>query len=107
MFWRVDGDHSEQSGRLFLDGYTLPLHFRGQTWQCDLHAVVDIDSVDIGIGAELERTDQRVAAVIAADTLHVDHFVDADDLRFDRLGNCRIDHGGICTRVRRGHLYLR
>ena len=62
----------------------------GQLGQRDLHAVVDVDGVDVGIGAELERAMQRVAAVVAADALHVDHLVDADDLRLDRLGDGRI-----------------
>ncbi len=38
-----------------------------------------------GIGAEREADGQRIAAVIAAVGLHVDHLVDADDLRLERL----------------------
>ena len=34
---------------------------------------------------------ERVAAVVAADALHVDHLVDADDLRLDRLRDRRVD----------------
>ena len=37
---------------------------------------------------------QRVAAVIAAGRLHVDHLVDADDLGFERLGDAGFDHLG-------------
>jgi hypothetical protein len=106
VFWRVDGDDAEQGRRLFLDGYTLPLHLLRQARQCNLNAIVDVDRVDIGIGAQLERADQRVTAIVTANALHVDHFVDADDLRFDRLSNRCIDHAGICARISGGDLYL-
>jgi hypothetical protein len=39
-------------------------------------------------------TVSAIAAVIAAARLHVDHLVDADDLRLERLGDGRLDHGG-------------
>src|SRR6185312_8184379 len=55
--------------------------------------VVDVDRIDVRIGAELKRNDERIAAVIAADALHVDHFVDADDLRLDGLGDGRVHNG--------------
>ena len=75
---RVDRDHAEQRRGLLLDGDALALHVLRQLGQRHLHAVVDVDGVDVGIGAELERHEQRVAAVVAADALHVDHLVDAD-----------------------------
>ena len=95
MLRRVEGDHAEQRRRLLLDGDALALDILRQLGQGDLHAVVDVDGVDVGIGAELEGAGQRVAAVIAAHALHVDHLVDADDLRLDRLGDGRIHHRGI------------
>ena len=60
-----------------------------------------------GIGAELERDLQRVAAVVAADALHVDHLVDADDLAFDRLRDGRLHDGGGGAGIGRGHRHLR
>ena len=60
-----------------------------------------------GIGAELEADGQVVAAVIAAGRLHVDHLVDADDLRFERLGDGGFDHRRRGAGVGRGDLHLR
>ena len=94
----IDRDDAEKRGGLLLDRDTLALHFGRQARQRDLDPVVDVDRVDVGIGAELERGSQRVAAVIAAHALHIDHLVDADDLRLDRLRDRRIDHGGIGAR---------
>src|SRR5262249_47469710 len=51
-------------------------------------------SIDVRIGAELEGRGERVAAVVAAHALHVDHLVDTDDLRFDRLRNRGVDYRG-------------
>ena len=57
-----------------------------------LHAVVDIDRVDVGIGAELETHSECVGAVIAAGAFHIDHLVDTDDLRLQRLRHRRVEH---------------
>ena len=84
-FRRIDRDDAEQRRRLLLDRHALALHVGRQARQRDLDAVVDVDGIDVGIGAELERGGERIAAVVAADALHVDHLVDADDLRLDRL----------------------
>ena len=84
---RVDGDHAEQRRRLLLDRNALALDLRRKAWKCHLDAVVDVDRVDVRIGAELERSGQRVAAVVAARALHVDHLVDAHDLGLDHLGD--------------------
>ena len=85
MLRRIDRHDAEQGRRFLFDRDTLPLHLVGQARQRDLHTVIDIDGIDVGVGAQLERTKQRIAAVIAADALHVDHLVDADDLGLDRL----------------------
>ena len=98
---RIDRDDAEQRGRLLLHRDALPLHLLRQLGERDLHAVVDVDGVDVGIGAELERHQQRIAAVIAADALHVDHLVDADDLRLDRLGDRGLDDQRRMRRDRR------
>jgi hypothetical protein len=78
---------------MLLHRQTLLANILRQLGQRDLHAVVDVDRVDVGVGAKLERHLQRVAAVVAADALHVDHLVDADDLAFDRLRDRRFHHG--------------
>ena len=65
---------------------------------CTLHRV------DVGIGADRKGDGQRVAAVVAAGRLHVDHLVDADDLRFDRLRYDGFDHLGTGARIARRDL---
>ena len=83
------------------------LHLRGELRQGGLHPVVDVDRVDVGIAAEHEADGQAVAAVIAARRFHVDHLVDADDLRLDRLRDAGFDDGGRGAGIGRGHLHLR
>jgi hypothetical protein len=56
-----------------------------------LHAIVDIDRIDVGIGAEFETYGESVRAVIATRALHVDHLVDTDDLRLQRLRHCCLE----------------
>ena len=94
LLGRIDGDHAEQGRRFLLDRHALALHVVPAARQRDLHAVVDVDRIDVGIGAELERHGQRIAAVVAAHALHVDHLVDADDLRLDRLRDRGVDDRG-------------
>jgi hypothetical protein len=104
---RIHRDDAEQCRRFLLHRDALPLHLLRQARQRDLYPVVDVDRVDVGVGAELERTNERVAAVIAADALHVHHLVDADDLRLDRLRHGRVDHRGIGAWVDCGDRHLR
>src|SRR4029077_11933023 len=87
---RVEDNGAEERGRLLFYADALALNFLRQARERDLHPVVDVDSVNVGIGTELKRYRQRVAAVIAAHTFHVHHLVDADDLRLNRLGNGRV-----------------
>ena len=98
---RIDRDERQDRRRLLLDVDPLPLNFRRQLRQRDLHPVVDVDRIDVGIGAELERGGQRIAAVVTARALHVDHLVDADDLRLDRLRDGSVDHGGVGAGIHR------
>ena len=72
-----------------------------------LRPVVDIDRVDVGIGAKGETDGQGVGAVIAAAALHVEHLVDAHDLRLERLGDRRLQDLGGGARINRGYLDLR
>src|SRR5580700_7846581 len=66
----------------------------GELGQGGLHPVIDGVGVDVGIAAEHKADGEVVAAVIAARRTHVDHLVDADDLRLDRLRERRFDDGG-------------
>jgi hypothetical protein len=99
MFRRGDRDHAKQRRRLLLYRDALELDILRQLGQGNLDAVVDVDGVDVRVGTELEGAGQRVAAVIAAHALHVDHLVDADDLRLDRLCDGRVNDGGIGSRI--------
>jgi hypothetical protein len=96
---RIDGNDAEHGRGFLLDADTLALHFLRQFRQCHLDTVVEIDRVDVGIGAKLERGREGIAAVIAADAFHIHHLVDADGLRLDRLRHGRIDDGGGGTRI--------
>ena len=60
-----------------------------------------------GLVPEREADGQRVAAVIAAVRLHVDHLVDADDLRLDRLRDGALHHLRRGTGVGGGDRHLR
>ena len=104
---RIDRDDAEQRRGFLFDRDALALHVRRQLRQRHLDPVVDVDGVDVGIGAELERSGQRVAAIVAARALHVDHLVDADDLRLDDLGDGRFDHRGISAGIKRRDRDLR
>ena len=85
----------------------VALHLGRQLGQRLLHAVVDVDRVDVGVGAQLEADGQGVAAVVAAVGLHVDHLVDADDLRLQRLCDRRLHHGGRGAGIAGGDRHLR
>jgi hypothetical protein len=84
----------------------LELDLRRQLRDDRLHAIVDIDRVDVGIGAEFETYGESVRAVIAARALHVDHLVDADDLGLQRLGHRGLEHLRGGARIPRGDLDL-
>jgi hypothetical protein len=98
---RIERYDAEERGRFLLNRDALPLDVLGQLGERDLNPVVDVDGVDVRIGPELEGGGERVAAVISADALHVDHLVDADDLRFQRLGDGRVHHVGRSARIDR------
>ena len=52
---RIEADDTEQGGGLLLHRHALRAHLGRQFRQRDLHAVIDVDGVDVGIGAEFER----------------------------------------------------
>ena len=93
-------------GRFLLDLDSLQLDLLRQLRDDRLHAIVDIDRIDVGIGAEFETYGERIRAVIAARALHVDHLVDADDLGLQRLRHRRLEHLRGRARIPRGDLDL-
>ena len=103
----VEDDELQHRRGFFLDDQSFELHFLRQLGQRGLNAVVDVDRIDVGVAAQLETDGKIVAAVIAARRLHVDHLVDADDLRLDRLRDAGFDIGGGGARISRGDLDLR
>ena len=104
---RVDRQHLQDRRRLLLDGDALAADLLGQLRHGQGDAVLHVDRVDVGVGADLEADGQRVAAVVARGRLHVERLVDAHDLRLDRLRHGLLDHGGPGARVARGDLHLR
>ena len=93
--------------RFLLDREALQLDYGGQLGERGLHAVVHVDGINIGVAAEVEADGQVVGAIIGAGRLHVDHFVDADDLRLDRLRNIGFDDGSRSAGIDGGNLHLR
>jgi hypothetical protein len=75
--------------------------------RCGLYSIVDIDRVDVRVAAEQKADGQSVTPVIGARGLHVDHLVDADDLRLDWLRDARFDACGGGAGIVGGHLHLR
>ena len=90
-----------------MHGEAFLRHLRRQLRERRLHPIVDIDRVDIGVGSKLETDGQIIAAVIAARRFHVDHFVDADHLGFQRLRDGAFDDLRRGAWIGRGHLNLR
>ena len=95
---RRQRDDLQQRRRLLLDADALRLDLGGQLRLGEADAVLHLDGVEIGIGADREGDGERVAAVVAAGRLHVEHLVDADDLRLDRLRDRRLHHLGAGAR---------
>src|SRR6202011_2526246 len=94
IFLAVDVEELQYRGRALDYRQALELHRLRQLRQRRLHAVVDVDRVGIGVRADGEADGEVVTAVIAAGRLHVDHLVDADDLRLERLRHAGLDDGG-------------
>ncbi len=84
---RVELDHLKDRRGALADRQSLLIDFRRQLGLGEIDPVLDVDRVDVRIAADLEADGQRIAAVIAAGRSHVDRFVDAVDLRLDRLRN--------------------
>ena len=91
---RIEIDDLEECRGLLLDTDAGTLDLVRQLGLGEADPVLDVDRVGVGIGADGEGDDERVAAVIAARRLHVEHVVDAHDLGFDRLGHGLLDHAG-------------
>ena len=104
---RVDADDLQDGRGLLPDLEALTAHLLGQLGLGQRDPVLDVHRVDVGVGAQGEGDGERVAAVIAARGLHVQHLVRADHLGLDGLGHGLLDHLGAGAGVKRGHLYLR
>src|SRR6266436_3813875 len=102
----VEHDELQHRRRFLLYHQALLLHFGWQLRQRGLHTVVDVDGVDVRIGTECKRDGKCVAAVVTAGRLHVECTVDADDLRFQRLGDACFDHRRGGARKYTGDRYL-
>jgi hypothetical protein len=87
-----------------LGDHALLLHRRRQRGQRDRDPVLDQHLREIGIGADVERDDQRVGAVARAGRLHVEHALDAVDLLLDRQGHGVDQHLGAGARIAGGDL---
>ncbi len=90
----VELDEFQDGGAALGDGDALALDLGGHARQGGLDAVVDVDGVDVRVGAEVEADGQGIAAVIGAVGFHVQHLVDAVDGGFERLGDGGFDNGG-------------
>ena len=104
---RRQRDDLQQRRRLLLDAEALGFDLVGQPRFGQADAILHLDVVEVGIGADRERHRERIAAVAAAGRLHVERFVDADHLRLDRLRNGGLDHFGAGAGVGALHLDLR
>ena len=92
---RIDGDDAEQGRRLLLDGDALALHVRAAGLDsATCTRLLTLTVLMSGSVPSSNDTVKRIAAVVAADALHVDHLVDADDLGLDRLRDRRVDDRG-------------
>ena len=102
----VEHDELQHRRRFLLYHQALLLHFGWQLRQRGLHTVVDVDCVDVRIGTECKRDGKCVAAVVTTARLHVECTIDADDLRFQRLGDACFHHrrGGARKYTRDRHL---
>ena len=70
-------------------------------------AILNVDGVDVRIGAEREGDVERVAAVGATRRLVIERIVDAVDLLLDRLGDGGLDHFRVGAGIIRRQRHLR
>ena len=94
----VELEKFKDGRRSFAHRQAVALHLIRQTRDGLLNAVVDVDRIDVRVCSQLETHGQRVAAVVRAVGLHVDHFVHAHYRGLQRLGNGLFHHGSGCTR---------
>ena len=104
---RRQRDDLEQRRRFLLDAEALGFDLVRQPRFGQADAILHLDGIEVGIGADRERHRERIAAVAAAGRLHVERFIDADNLRFDRLRDGRLDHFGAGAGVGALHFDLR
>ena len=84
---RIDGRYRHEAGRAFGHRQALALHLLRQLTQHLVDAVVDIDSGDIEVGADIEGHADRHHAVTAGSGAHVEHFFHTVDGLLNRRGH--------------------
>ena len=104
---RIDIDDLQQRGGFLADRQAGVRHLVGKLRHGEARAVLHVDGVDVGIGAEREGHVERIAAVGAAGRLVIDRVVDAVDLLLDRLRHGGLDHFGVGAGIVRGQRDLR
>ena len=97
----------QQRRRLLGHADALAAHLHGQLRFSQSDPVLGLDGVEIGIGADREGHGERIAAVVAAGRLHVEHAVDADDARLQSAAPRWLRHLGAGARIVAGDRDLR
>ena len=94
-FGRRKRDHFEKIGGRLAHRDAVADHVRGKLALGDGDPVLDLDRVDVLVGADVERHREAVRAVVAALRAHVEHVLRAVDLLLDGSGYRLRDHVGI------------
>ncbi len=82
--WRQERDHHHRQARRLAQCQAVLRDVGRQVRLCLRDPVLDVDLIDVGVGADVERHRQLHRPVVAVGRLHVEHVVDAVDLLFER-----------------------
>ncbi len=96
---RRDDDHLQQSRGFLAYRQTLTGHLLGKLRLGERRAVLHVNGVNVGIGAERERDVERIAAIRAAGRLIIERVVDAVDLLLDWLRDRGLYDFGVCAGI--------
>ncbi len=89
---RLDADDQQDGGREFLDLHALAAHFLGQQGQGGLHAVVDVDDREVGVGAHGEGGREGHLATGAARGVRIQHVLHTVHALLERCGHGFREH---------------
>ena len=103
---REDGDQHHDRRRLLLDVHAQLHHRRRQLRHREVDPVLHLHLRDVRVGVEREVDGQRHLPVRRARRRHVEHVVDAVDLRLDRRGHRFGDGPRVGAGVGRLHRHL-